>query len=168
MQSPTTWFFVADRSRALVFESVPTGLRAVENFDEPAVRAHVSELMTGKRGRRADDGSGRSAMDRQTTVQQTEVDRFVHSLTEWLHLQADAEAFDRLVLVAGPQMLGELRPLLSSPVQQRLAGSLDKVYTTLTHAQLDKQLHAAFPELLASPIDAVPLEARRGNQQPST
>jgi protein required for attachment to host cells len=168
MSFPTTWFYVADRSRAMVFEAVPSGLRLVHSFDEPAIRQHVSDLMTGKRGRRRDDGNGRSAMDRQTSVQQTEVDRFVNDLAEWLHLEADAGSFDRMLLVAGPQMLGDLRPLLTSPVAERIVGSLDKVYTTMPLPDLEKHLRSAFPEFMHPESDDVPSIARSGNQQPTT
>ena len=164
--STNTWFFVADRSRAQVFEATRDGLHRVHSFDEPAVRAHASELITGDRGRRSDEGPGRSALEPQTSVQQTEVDRFVHAIGDWLHLQADAQAFDALILVAAPQMLGELRPILSTPTAEKLVDTLDKDYTQLPLKELEARLRAAFPEHLASAQDTVPAGARRG--QPLT
>lgn len=170
MPNPTTWFFVADQSRALVLKAMPSGrLDCLHDFDEPAVRAHTSELITGSRGRRADaGGEGRSAMEPHTSVQQTQVDRFVAEIAQWLHLAADAGEFDELILVAGPQMLGELRACLTTPVEQRLVDTLDKVYTKLPRPELEAQLRAHFPNRMPDSADTVPASARRGNAQPTT
>lgn len=165
-----TWFLVADRSRVRVLRGRPDGrLDTVHDFDAPAVREHARELMTGRRGRRADSAgrSGpRSAMERQTSVQDTEVQSFVQDLVDWLHTAATRDAFEHLLVIAAPQMLGELRQHLTPPVSQRLEGTLSKDYTSLAPRELAEVLHAHFPEHLPERVAHVPEAARRGNQQP--
>ncbi len=46
------WFVVADQSRVLIFQEREAGvLDAIHTFDHPEARQHVSDLMTGSRGR---------------------------------------------------------------------------------------------------------------------
>lgn len=51
---------------------------------------------------------------------------FVQRLATWLDEAQKEDAFDRLLLIAAPKTLGELRPLLSEGVQMRLIAQLDK------------------------------------------
>lgn len=54
--------------------------------------------------------------------------------------RVSAGHFARLVLVAGPQMLGDLREALSPPVRAALLGELDKTLTEVALADLPEHL----------------------------
>lgn len=170
MTARDTWFFVADRSRVLVYRpDEEGGLHKVHDFDEPAVREHAIAIMTDRPGRRADSagrGGPRSAMDRRSTPQETEVQHFVDTLADWLHTAATRGAFGQLVIVAAPQMLGELRGKLSKPVTEKLVGTLDKGFAKRPPHELAKTLHEHFPDQMAERKADVPEAARKGNQQP--
>ena len=168
---PDTWFLIADRSRASVYRVERDGLELVHQADEPSVRSQASELVTGDRGRRGDSngqtGPGidqRSGMTPQTDPQDAVVSRFVGRLSDWLHGSATRHDFDELVIVAGPQMLGQLRGSLTVPAEQRLTDTLDRVYTKLSPTDLQAALHEHFPSKVTLPARNVPSAARAGNQ----
>jgi protein required for attachment to host cells len=171
MPKPTTWFVVADRSRVRVCTPDDDGtLRRIRDFDAPTVRARAQEVVTGRRGRRADGPAGtagRSAMDPQTPAQDAEVARFVNDVSEWLEHSRHHEAFDELVLVAGPQMLGELRQSFPATLDRSVGDTLDRVYTPLPWPKLTTRLRKAFPNRVPQRPDQVPASARTGNQQPT-
>jgi len=138
-------------------------------MDEPAVRERAADLVTGRQGRRS-DGPGtagaRSAMDAQTTPQEAEIDQFVDGLATWLHLSVTRHDVDELVVVVGPQMLGELRARLSKPVSQAIVDTLEKTMTKLPRIELADRLHRSFPDRMPARPRVIPAAAKRGNTQP--
>ena len=166
----TVWFLVADQSRATIYAPQESGrLEAVHAFERPEVRAHTSELMTGSRGRRTDQGTRtgqRSAMDRQTPVQDVEVEKLVLEVTEWLGQAAHKGAFGELVIVAAPKMLGMLRERFTPPTLHKLRDTLDKNYASLSVQDLTDHLRRRFPDDVPT-RRRPPMSAQRGNQQPT-
>ena len=148
MAREETWFIVADKSRATVFESTDDGLRTVREFDHPAARAHAGDLMTGDRGRRRDQSQAgpRSAMERQTPVQETEVVPFAKEICDWLHTQEARNAFKHLFVVAEPQMLGHLRDHVDTHANLNISGSLDKNLTQESVQELEERLRSEWPD----------------------
>ena len=53
-------------------------------------------------------------------------------------------AFDNLILVAPPAMLGNLRPLLSAETKEKLLGEVNKDYTQLTPREIKQQLSESY------------------------
>lgn len=66
--------------------------------------------------------------------------KFVQKLAVWLNEAQKEDAFDRLVLVAAPKTLSELRPLLSEGVQARLMAQLDKDLASQADYRINEQL----------------------------
>ncbi len=52
--------------------------------------------------------------------------------------------FDKLILVAPPEMLGNLRPLLSPETKEKLLGEVNKDYTQLTPREIKEQLSESY------------------------
>lgn len=69
--------------------------------------------------------------------------RFVQRLATWLNEAQIEDAFDRLVLVAAPKTLGEIRPFLSEGVQARLMAQLDKDLASQPDHKIQEQLTKA-------------------------
>lgn len=81
------------------------------------------------------DGSGhRSAVD-DTDWHELAKDRFAADLADRLYARAHKGDFSRLVIVASPHVLGEIRPQLHKEVTDRLIGEVDK---DLTNHPLDE------------------------------
>lgn len=74
------------------------------------------------------NGSGRSTYE-ETDFHQLEEDRFAAETAALLKKRALANDFERLVIVAPPRTLGELRKHYHREVSERIAGELDKDLT---------------------------------------
>lgn len=132
-----TWIVIADSEKALFLENEGDArdynfrVRRIEEHENPPDR----EQGTDAPGRRSDGPQGHySAMD-ETDWHRLEKARFAHDLSDLLYEAAHRGRFDRLVLVAAPQVLGEMRRHLHKEVQARLIGEIPK---TLTNHPLDE------------------------------
>ncbi|MDL5368191.1 host attachment family protein [Xanthomonas sp. NCPPB 2654] len=65
---------------------------------------------------------------------------FVRQLAERLYQNALRNDFEHLVLVADPQTLGQLRPLLHKEVQKRVVSELAKNHAHTSRDELEKLL----------------------------
>lgn len=126
-----TWVLVADGEKALFLENYTDGqdpyLKVVKQAeqDNPPAR----EQAANRPGRMADTGAGqRSALD-DTDWHELEKDRFAADLAEMLYERAHKGRFDRLVLVAAPNVLGELRDKIHVEVRDRIIGEIPKTLT---------------------------------------
>lgn len=124
-----TWFLVADRSRARLYEvekrSAP--FVEVEAFDHPEGRLHEGDLTSDRPG--SDGGSvgqGRRVFDDQTSAREQEDIRFASTLADRMDSARNAGHLQRLVLVAPPAFLGLLRDKLSKEVMSRVSKQIDK------------------------------------------
>jgi protein required for attachment to host cells len=65
---------------------------------------------------------------------------FTHQLAQWLEVAVNENAFDRLVLIAAPRTLGNLRKSLSKRVHAHVVAEISKVMTKHTEEMLCKEL----------------------------
>lgn len=87
------------------------------------------EIKTDAPGRSfASAGTARSAMDEPDYHQQAE-DRFAAEAADLLRERALSNHFDKLIVVAPPRTLGELRKHYHKEVEARLIGEIDKDLT---------------------------------------
>jgi protein required for attachment to host cells len=139
----TTWVAVADGGKALLLVNDGTDAAPVlrvlskSELENPPTR----EQGTDRAGRRPDTGVGqRSAMET-TDWHQFEESRFIAEFAERLSRAADRGRFERLVLVAPPRVLGELRPALSAAAA---AATVAEIGSDLTgHPVDDIETHIA-------------------------
>ena len=66
---------------------------------------------------------------------------FAGDIALWLGDALRADVFDRLVLIAGPKMLGEMRKCLDRSVQNRIMAEIDKNLTKLNEEALYEELN---------------------------
>lgn len=125
--SPHSLILVADRGLGRLFQKIDGQMVLVgEAFPDVHERAlyHNSGRVLGSAGthHRYDlhlEQSRKEEMD------------FAKDLADWLHRAHIAGAYDRLIVVAGPQMLGDLRAVIDKDVQARVVASVDKDLTNL-------------------------------------
>lgn len=90
--------------------------------DNPPTR----EQAANRRGRFNDGPSAhRSAVD-DTDWHELAKERFADDLADILYKKAHAGAFERIILVADPSVLGNLRPALHSTVEEKIVGEIAK------------------------------------------
>lgn len=101
------------------------------------------EQAANRRGRTFDSGSpGRSAYE-DTDFHQLAEDRFAADAAAMLYKRAHKGEFERLIVVAPPKTLGELRQHYHKEVQSRLIGEIDKEATNLPPDDIARMVKAA-------------------------
>jgi len=93
--------------------------------------------MADRRGRGFDSGSsGSHAMAYGSDPVREDERQFARTLTDMLDAELAANAFDRLVLIAPPQTLGDLRSVLSKRLRNRVSKEVAKDLTRLPSERL--------------------------------
>jgi len=87
-------------------------------------------------------GPGRSAYE-ETDFHQLEEDRFAAETAELLKKRALNNDFEKLIIVAPPKTLGELRKHYHKEVESRLIGEIDKTLTGHPVEDIESALQAA-------------------------
>lgn len=141
-----TWVAVADGQKAVILRNedvdAKPSLRLVESkeIDNPPAR----ELGTDRPSRMNDGRAGgvrKSAFD-DTDFHQLAKEQFARDFAARLNKAATAGAFDRLVVIAPPSTLGELRAHYSADLKKRLAGEVDRDLTKHPIPDIEKHVAA--------------------------
>jgi protein required for attachment to host cells len=125
----TTWILVAHRSGARLFENAGPGkgLKLVEAILHPEGRLKNGEIDSDKPGRAFDKvGGGRHSMSTEQEPIQRIAQIFAKQLGEKLEKGRAQNRYSKLVLVAEPRFLGELRAALDAPTAALVSATLDK------------------------------------------
>ncbi len=130
-----TWVLIADGEKALILEnhgdaeSPHLKVRRKEEQENPPTR----EQAANRPGRMSDSQGNRSAFQ-DTDWHELQKERFAKELAGMLYGWAHKGLFDKLVIVAAPAVLGDLRPELHQEVTNKVVGEIPK---TLTNHALD-------------------------------
>ena len=143
MKAACTWILIADAGRARILESKSPGKGlqpiAGQSFENRIPKGH--DLVRDQAPRTHDSiGPGRHAMTGSSDPRRKEKRRFADELAEALEKAAGKNAFDRLVLVAPPQVLGDLRVALAPAVAGKVIHELAKDLTKSPDADIPGQL----------------------------
>lgn len=142
-QKIVTWIVVADGARARIFVNEGVGKGVSELADRAFVgsRRLNQEIQADRPGRAFDSaGQGRHAMEPKTDPQRHAEREFVRTFVGWLDEEARAARVDRLVLIAAPKTLGDLRELLPRPLAAIVAGEIAKDLTRATPEDIGTQI----------------------------
>lgn len=133
MKPTRTLILVADgqRSRALMSEGPSSRLQEVPEFVHENPLPRTSDLVTDRLPRTHDSvGQGRHAVEPHSDPHRELKASFAVALAKELDRLALAKAYDRVVLVAPPAFLGDLRHAISAHVRALIHGEVAK---DLTH-----------------------------------
>lgn len=140
-----TWVLVADGEKALFLENVTDAedphLKVIrqEAHENPPAR----EQGTDRPGRFNDGPSVHRSAVQETDWHNLEKERFADDLTEILYGQAHRGDFERLVIVAPPATLGEIRSKLHDEVASKVIAEIDKTLTNHPVPEIEKIVKAA-------------------------
>ncbi|HEX7037055.1 MAG TPA: host attachment protein [Pseudomonadales bacterium] len=142
-----TWVVVADGTRARLFNRHKN--RKLEEFDtllSPEHRLHEGDLVTDRGGGRSFDagGPGRHAMGNRNTTKDHEMAIFAKRVAARLEEGRTRGELERLVLIAPPRFLGQIRAHLSAPAADLVALTIDKELTTLPADKLEQHVPEFF------------------------
>lgn len=132
-----TWVLIADGEKALFLRNTVDAISPALDVVRKNEQENPSDYAqsANRPGRMQDGGvQQRSAMD-DTDWHQLAKERFAHELADILYKYAHKGAFDRIVLVAQPKILGDLRQKLHKTVREKVVAEVDK---DLSNHPLDK------------------------------
>lgn len=143
MKPTRTWILVADATHARIFENLGPnkGLQEVteDSVERPIPRTR--ELGTDKPGRSFDSaGVGRHSMEPRADWHEQAKTEFAAELAHWLGAAHKTRAYDRLILIAPPKTLGDLRIKLDPQVAKLVHAELDKDLTKHSAQQIEQQV----------------------------
>lgn len=138
------WVLIADGEKALFLRNVTDGedpfLQVIRKEEQENPKD--IDQSANRPGRMNDTGvQQRSAMD-DTDWHEIAKERFADDLAEMLYARAHRGAFEHIVLVAPPKVLGELRKQLHQEVAQRVIGEVPKVLTNHPLNEIEDQVKA--------------------------
>jgi len=143
MPSPT-WILIADGARARVLAQAKDFAPlepAFEHEELTGSTAQSREIASDRPGRSFDSaGQGRHAMEPPTDPQRYAKYEFARELAARLEEAAHDGRFARLVLVAAPKTLGDLRELLPNLVKAKVVAEIDKDLTKVPRHDLGRHL----------------------------
>lgn len=139
MKPIMTWIVVADGAQMRVFvnDGPGRGLSEIADKARSADPRPSREIDADRPGRTFDSaGQGRHAMEPSTDSNRHAKRLFAGEIAAALKQAHESKAFDRLVLVAAPATLGDLREALAKEVRGVLYGELAKDLTHLNERDL--------------------------------
>jgi len=138
-----TWVLVAHRGGARVFENKGPGkgLNLVDEFENPAGKLKNREIDSDKQGRSFDSrGAGRHAYQPEQLPTEHVAEQFAKHLSIVLDDARNHKRYSRLVLVAEPRFLGNLRAALNTQTASLVSATVDKDLATTEARDLPRYL----------------------------
>lgn len=147
-QTDRTWILVADAAQARMYTAEAPGaaLRAIPGleFHNPTVHGHSRDLGTDRPGRTHESvGGAHHGLEPRVDPHREAKRDFAKQTAHFLEQAARESRYDRLVVVAPPAMLGDLRDAMGRQTQQRLTGELAKDLTKETLGAIAQHLATA-------------------------
>src|SRR5512138_1613055 len=143
MKPTRSWIVIADGAQARILENhgPGKGLVALPSEAMHQTLRPSREINADRPGRTHDRmGPGRHAMEPPSDPHREEKRRFADLLADHINAAALKHSYDRLVLVAPPKTLGDLRKALSKEAAARLDGELPKDLTKIPDHELPEHL----------------------------
>lgn len=150
------WVMVADAARARLYISDGHDVWPADEatFENPDAHGHSRDLISDRPGRSFESvGSARHAEEPKHDPHRAAKTAFARRVAEYVEHGALTDEFDDLVMVAPPQMLGDLREALGQHAAARLIGTAAKDLMKLPVVELQAHLQ---PILLAAGRGASP------------
>jgi len=148
MKKTITWILIADGTRARIFRNDGPfkGLKPALGREFGAPAPPTRALGSDRPGRVQESaGSERHAMVPRVDWHRFEKEKFAKSMARILDEAAKRGAFSRLVLVAPPRTLGDLRNALGARARAMVTAELDKDLTHVTPVELPDHLYKVLP-----------------------
>ena len=129
----TTWVVVADSSRGKIFVQDTHSSELLEQVDlvHPSARLRGVDLSSDRSGRHSGAfGQGSHLFDARTEAKEHEAESFAKEIAERLETGRTSGQFQKLVLMAPPKFLGELREQLGDEVRKLVVDEIAKDLVT--------------------------------------
>lgn len=138
-----TWAVVADTSIVKIFERNGHHFDFVEDILKPDM--DVTGLNNNTLGRGGAYGAGRHKYEPSMQESRQEQMALARTAAAWLDQQFTKGSFDHLVLIAAPEMLGEMRKVLSRDVSHAIIAESNKQFTGYNEREVSKEILKVIP-----------------------
>jgi protein required for attachment to host cells len=136
---PRIWIVVADRVKAHIYRKSADKIELIADAEKSHKKAKADGPLKNVSHIPATHGHYLSdPRDRENHHDDRE---FVLELITWLAQAEQDKAFDRLVLVAAPRTLGEMRSCLNKPLSARIIAEINKELTKVPPAKIRAYLN---------------------------
>ncbi len=139
MKPTRTWILIADGARARILQNdgPGKGVHAVAGGVLHGDHAPTHEIKSDREGRSYSSvGPGRSAIEAHSDPHRELKRKFARELADVLAQGLQRQAYDRLVIVAAPSALGDLRAAVSDQVRAKVTGEVAKDLTKTPDAEV--------------------------------
>jgi protein required for attachment to host cells len=147
VKKTVTWILVADGAQARLYsnDGPGHGIRPATEWDFALdLPSKVGDILSDQEGRAANPGGGGThSMGPRTDPRRHLESEFMRTVASFLEEGALSKSYERLVLVAAPKALGDLRSTLSPHAAALVTRELDKDLVHLPQQDLEKHLLAA-------------------------
>jgi protein required for attachment to host cells len=142
MKQAKIWYVIADGGRARFVERDENGaFRTVVSFVASELHERSHDLGLDRPARTKESASpARHAIEPRRDLHQAAKEDFVKLVAEQLDEERGRDQFDRLVLIAPPRVLTELKEKLSKPTAEIVIGDLQKDLTKVPDHDLTEHL----------------------------
>lgn len=143
MKPLRTWILIADGALARILEnSGPEhSLIAVDGMEFSADHSATHDLVSDRQGRSfSSHGYGRSAIEAHSDPHRELKTHFAHHLANVLAHELQQGRYQRLILVAAPVTLGDLRTAISSHVHATVIGEIAHDLTKIPNHEIPEHL----------------------------
>ena len=137
-----TWILIAHRGGARLFENAGPGkgLQLVEDIPHPEGRLKNGEINADKPGRAFDSFNRRHGVSQEHDATDQVSLMFAKQLCTRLEKSRTGNQFEKLVLVAEPRLLGELRNAMDKHTAALVSATLDKDLSGVESRDLAQRL----------------------------
>ena len=145
------WVVVADGEKALFLRNLTDGQDPYLEVVDKQEQENPKDIdqSANRPGRMNDTGAmQRSALD-DTDWHELAKERFADELAEILYKHAHKGDFDKIVLIAPPKTLGELRKSLHQEVTSKVVGEVPKTLTNHPLDEIEQQVKSDLADMAA-------------------
>lgn len=132
IEIPRLWVVVADREKAHIYRKIPKGIERIADVKIGHAKSHHEDA--------GSSGTAHHGYDVRSEKRHHNDSAFIQKLTAWLDMASKENVFDRLVLVASPHTLGDIRASLSKSIHDRIAAEVDKDLIKLPEKEIEDHL----------------------------
>ena len=132
-----TWILVANAAQARIYTGnvkLDDKLEVVKSLTHPQSRQKNVDLVADKGGNFSSSGHGTMSQD--SDPKAMEEAKFAKEITSFIDSSHVNKQFDKLIIIAGPKLLGQLKKMLTSSVNGSFEGFIEKDYTQLGEREL--------------------------------
>ena len=143
MPKPTIWLLVADAARARLFQVEQPQLTLSAALGRELIGSNLPsrEIGSDRPGRTFDSaGEGRHAKEPPTDPARHAQQTFAREVVQLLDEKRLKGAFDRLIVVAPPQFLGDLRAAMTVQLRAAVVAEIGKDLSKLALPELQDHL----------------------------